>query len=143
MVLKKLNDFWFQNHFWWDFFRCCFWSCKFYSIEMIIWQLKNLERSSIGYKSYFRTKNCICLQNVMPVLCNSLGLLVSLPCTVVQSPPYTNISTNDSTALCFWLQSCAVIGWRKNKRSELLSMIIWRCDGKKLEVLGLNLIFSE
>ena len=89
LFFEKLNDFWFQNHFWWDFFRCCFWSCQFYSIEMIIWQLKNLERSSIGYKSYFRTKNCICLQNVMPVLCNSLRLLISLPCTVVQSPPYT------------------------------------------------------
>ena len=58
---EKLKNFWFLNHLWWNFFWCCFWSCKFYSItvEMIIWQLKNLERSSIRHKSYFRLKHCI------------------------------------------------------------------------------------
>ena len=84
---EKLNDFWFLNHLWWDFFWCCFWSCKFYSItvDMIIWQLKNLERSSIWHKSYFRLKHCIITNYNACFIFKSLEQLVSLPCIVACS----------------------------------------------------------
>jgi hypothetical protein len=55
-----------------------------------------------------------------------------IPCTT-KFQPSTNLSTNESIALC-----CIVIGWKISKMSKFCRTIVWRCNSRKLDGLSFS-----